>query len=68
MSVARITEITAESAKSFEDAINQGIARANKTLKNVKGAWVKDQEVTIDNNGKISGYKVILKVTFILAD
>ena len=67
MTVARITEISSISNKSFEDAIVQGIARANKTLKNLKGAWVKDQEVTIDK-GKISGYKVILKVTFILAE
>jgi len=67
MTVARITEISSISNKSFEDAIAQGIARANKTLKNLKGAWVKDQEVTIDK-GKISGYKVILKVTFILAE
>ena len=67
MTVARITEISSISKVSFEDAIVQGIARANKTLKNLKGAWVKDQEVTIDK-GKISGYKVILKVTFILAE
>ena len=67
MTVARITEISSISAVSFEDAVKQGVARANKTLKNVKGAWVKDQEVTIDN-GKITGYKVILKVTFILSD
>ncbi len=67
MSVARITEITAESAKSFEDAINQGIARANKTLKNVKGAWVQDQKVTVEN-GRISNYRVNLKVTFVLED
>ena len=66
MSVARITEISAESSKSFEDAIVQGVARAHQTLKNLRGAWVKDQEVTIDNSGKISGYKVILKVTFVL--
>ncbi len=65
MTVARITEISSVSKKNFEDAIVQGIARANKTLKNVKGAWVKDQEVQIDK-GKITGYKVILKVTFIL--
>ena len=51
----------------FQDAIDQGVARANKTLKNVKGAWVKDQEVTVDD-GKVTGYKVILKVTFILTD
>ena len=67
MTVARITEISSISKKSFEDAIAQGVARANKTLKNLKGAWVKDQEVTIEK-GKISGYKVILKVTFILAE
>jgi dodecin len=67
MTVARITEISSISKVSFEDAIALGIARANKTLKNLKGAWVKDQEVTIDK-GKISGYKVILKVTFILAE
>lgn len=67
MTVARISEISSVSEKSFEDAIVQGIARANKTLKNVKGAWVKDQEVTIDN-GQVTGYKVILKVTFVLTD
>ena len=67
MAVARITEISSVSSVSFEDAIKQGVDRANKTLKNVKGAWVKDQEVTIDN-GKVAGYKVILKVSFILAD
>jgi flavin-binding protein dodecin len=67
MSVARITEISAVSKKSFEDAVTVGVARANKTLKNVKGAWVKDQEVMVEK-GKITGYKVILKVTFVLAD
>jgi flavin-binding protein dodecin len=67
MTVARITEISSVSGVSFQDAIVQGVERANKTLKNVRGAWVKDQEVTIDK-GKISGYKVILKVTFILSD
>jgi dodecin len=67
MTVARITEISSVSKKSFEDAITQGVMRANKTLKNVKGAWVKDQEVLVDK-GKVSGFKVILKVTFVLAD
>ena len=67
MTVARITEISSISSTSFEDAIVQAIERANKTLKNLKGAWVKDQEVTIDN-GKITGFKVILKVTFVLTD
>ena len=67
MSVARITEITAESDKSFEDAVNMGIVRANKTLQNVKGAWVKDQKVIVQN-GKITTYRVNLKVTFVLND
>jgi dodecin len=67
MTVARITEISSISKKSFEDAIAQGVLRANKTLKNVKGAWIKDQEVTIDK-GKVTGYKVTLKVTFVLED
>jgi flavin-binding protein dodecin len=65
MTVARITEISSISPKSFEDAVVLGVERANQTLKNVKGAWLKDQEVTVEN-GKISGYKVILKVTFVL--
>ncbi len=67
MSVARITEITAISKKSFDDAVAMGVARANKTLKNVKGAWIKNQEVMVDK-GKIAGYKVNLKVTFVLED
>jgi hypothetical protein len=67
MTVARITEISSISKKNFDDAVTQGVARANKTLKNVKGAWVKDQEVMVEK-GKIAGYKVTLKVTFVLAD
>ena len=67
MTVARISEISSVSKKSFEDAIVKGVARANKTLRNVKGAWVKDQEVLVDN-GKVAGYKVILKVTFVLTE
>jgi flavin-binding protein dodecin len=67
MTVARITEISSVSSVSFQDAILQGVARADKTLKHVKGAWVKDQEVAIDN-GKVTGYKVILKVTFVLEE
>ncbi len=65
--VARVTEITSSSSKSFEDAVNVGVARANKTLKNVKGAWVQDQKVVVDN-GKITSYRVTMKVTFVLAD
>jgi len=68
MSVAKITEIKASSLKSFDDAIREGIARANKTLKNVKSAWVKDFEVKVDKNGNISEYLVLMKVTFVLVD
>lgn len=68
MSVARVTEIKASSSKSFEDAIQLGVSRASKTLKNVKGAWVQNQEVIVDPSGKISEYRVQLKVTFILED
>jgi flavin-binding protein dodecin len=67
MSVARVTEIIAASPKSFEDAIQVGIARANKTLKNVRSAWVEDQKIEIVD-GKIAEYRVALKVTFILID
>jgi flavin-binding protein dodecin len=65
MSVARNTEISVTSEKSFQDAIEQGVARATKTLRNVKGAWIKEQEVVVDGN-KIVAYKVVLKVTFVL--
>lgn len=67
MSVARVTEISATSSKSFEDATNQGIARAAKTLRNVTSAWVKEQQVRV-KDGKITEYQVNLMVTFILDD
>ena len=67
MSVASISEISTTSEKSFEDAIQQGIARATKTLRNVRSAWVKEQEVQVENN-RIAAYKVVLKVTFVLED
>ena len=67
MSVATVTEISAVSDTSFEDAIQQGIARATKTLRNVEGAWVKDQNVMIED-GNIKGYKVNLEVTFVLEE
>ncbi|UCI05788.1 dodecin family protein [Mesorhizobium sp. B1-1-8] len=67
MSVARVTEITSSSSKSFQDAIEQGIARAAKTLKNVEGAWIQDQKIDVQD-GKISAYRVNMKVTFILMD
>lgn len=65
MSVARVTEITSSSTKSFEDAIQVGITRANETLENVKGAWVQEQKVVVEK-GKITEYRVNMKVTFIL--
>jgi flavin-binding protein dodecin len=65
MSVAKVTEITSNSTKSFEDAVENGIARANKTLKNISGAWVADQSVSVEN-GKVSSYNVRMKITFIL--
>ena len=68
MSVARVTEIKAASTKSFDDAVQQGVARAVKTLKNVKSAWVQNQDVRVDEDGNISEYRVQLKVTFILED
>ena len=68
MSVARITEVKSSSTKSFDDAIKLGIARAHKTLKNVKSAWIWNQEVTVDDNGQIAEYRVHMKVTFILED
>jgi len=67
MSVARITEITAESKKSFDDAVKIGVDRAHKTLHYVRSAWIADQEVTV-KDGKIEDYKVRLKVTFVLKD
>lgn len=68
MSVARVTELKSSSTKSFDDAVRQGVARANKTLKNVKSAWVENQEVEVDASGQISEYRVQLKVTFVLED
>ena len=67
MSVARVTEITSSSKKSFQDAIEKGIGRASKTLKNVEGAWIQDQKIVVED-GRISAYRVNMKVTFILAD
>lgn len=67
MSVAKVTEISSSSPKSFDDAIAAGIKRANKTLRNVKGAWVSGMKVECDK-GKITEYRVNLRVTFVLAD
>ncbi len=65
MSVAKVTEITAASSKSFEDAINVGITRASKTLENIQGAWIKEQMVRCDGEN-ITEYRVTMKVTFVL--
>ena len=65
MSVARISEISAESTQSFEDAIRTGINRANQTLRNVKGAWIKEQQITVDG-GNITTFRVNMLVTFVL--
>ena len=68
MSVARVTEIKATSAKSFDDAIRTGLARANKKLQNMKSAWIENQEVMLDKEGNITEYRVQMKVTFVLTD
>ena len=67
MSVAKVSEITSSSSKSFDDAIKIGIERACKTLENVVSAWVQDQEVVIQK-GQIAEYKVRMKITFVLKD
>jgi len=67
MSVARITEIIASSTTGFDDAVKQGVERASATLRNIESAWVKDQNVVV-KDGKVVEYRVVLKVTFILAE
>jgi len=67
VSVAKVTEIIASSKKGFDDAVANGVSRADKTLKNISSAWVKDQSVQVED-GKITEYRVVLKVTFILND
>ncbi len=67
MSVAKVTEVIASSPKSFEDAVREGVSRADKTLRNVTSAWVKDQNVLVVD-GEITEFRVALKVTFVLED
>jgi len=67
MSIAKNIEISSTSAESFDDAINKGIDRAAKTIEQIRGAWIKEQKVKVDN-GKISEYQVTMIVTFVLAD
>jgi flavin-binding protein dodecin len=68
MSISRTTEVKSSSPLSFDDAMKKGIARAQETLKNVRGAWIENQEVLIDGKGKISEYRVQMKITFILEE
>jgi flavin-binding protein dodecin len=68
MSVAKVSEIIASSPNSFDEAIRMGIARAQKTLKNVKSAWIENQHIKLDEAGQIKEYRVQLKITFILEE
>jgi hypothetical protein len=68
MSVAKVSEIIASSPESFDDAIKVGVARAHKTLKNLKSAWVENQQIKLDGEGQILEYRVQLKVTFVIED
>ena len=65
MSVARVTELKATSKKSFDDAMKSGIAKAAKTIRGIKGAWIAEQDVVI-SNGKVTEYRVLMKVTFVV--
>ena len=67
MSVAKVSEIIASSPKSFEDAVARGIERADKTLKNIRGAWIAEQKVDVEK-GKVVAYRVTMRVTFVLKD
>lgn len=67
MSIARVTEVKCASKKSFEDAVSKGIERAAKTLQDIKGAWVAEQEVVVEKN-KVVEYRVLLKITFIMKE
>lgn len=68
MSVARITEVKCSSTVSFDDAIRSGVARVHETLKNVKCAWIRNQEVIVDEDGRITEYRRHMKITFVLED
>ena len=67
MSVAKVTEISSTSTTSFEDAIDVGLARASKTIRNIRSAWIKEQQVRLEN-GKIIEYQVNMMLTFVLED
>lgn len=65
MSVAKVIELTAESPESFEDAVREGVAKAGETVRNIRSAWVKEEQVTVVD-GKVESFRVVLKVTFVL--
>ena len=67
MSIAKTSEISASSSKSFEDAVRKGIKRFAKTIDNIEGAWIKEQKVIV-KNGEVSAYRVTMKVSFMLKD
>ena len=67
MSIAKVTEVISSSTKGFDDAVDEGVKRASKTLKNVKSVWIKEQKAMVDGN-KITEYRVTMKVSFILKD
>ena len=67
MAIARVTEISASSSKSFDDAMEKGIKRASKTIRNIEGAWVQDQKLVV-KKGKVSEYRVVMKISFVLDD
>ena len=68
MSISRTTEVKSGSAISFDDAMKKGLARARKTIRNIKSAWIWNQEVILDDKGKIAEYRVQMKITFLLDD
>ena len=67
MSIAKVTEVISSSSKSFDDAVEQGVVRASRSLKGITGAWISDQKVTV-KDGKINEYRVVLKISFVLED
>jgi flavin-binding protein dodecin len=68
MSIAKITEISAQSPNSFQDAIQKGIERASKTIRNIQNAWIKEQQVIVNEQGRITNYRVDMKITFVIDD
>ena len=68
MSVAKVSEISSISTKSFQDAIEDGLKRANRTLRNVRSAWIKEQHIRLDGDGNITEYQVNMLITFVLDD